>query len=136
MSWLSAVGAALFAAGAIAGWWLCRDRAARSRAEQLERELEEAERGHLAYREQVEKHFTQTSELFRDLTHQYRAAVAHLAQGARDLCTSEVPALGAGLDFAVLVQSSPPSSAEAQPTERRAGPARGDQTRGPSREAS
>ena len=64
MSWLSAVGAALFAAGAIAGWWLCRDRAARSRAEQLERELEEAERGHLAYREQVEKHFTQTSELF------------------------------------------------------------------------
>ena len=136
MSWLSAVGAALFAAGAIAGWWLCRDRDARSRAEQLERELEEAERGHLAYREQVEKHFSQTSELFRDLTHQYRAVVAHLAEGARDLCASEVPALGAGLDFAVLVQPSPPSSVEAQPAERRAGPERGDRTRGPSREAS
>ncbi len=116
MSLLSAVGAALFAAGVGAGWWACRDRDARARAESLAQELEAALREHETYREHVEKHFGQTSDLFRDLTRQYAAVYAHLAEGARDLCQAQ-PALGRGLDFPGLAALAPDSSANGAPAE-------------------
>lgn len=108
MSLLSVLGAGLFAAGCGAGWWLCRDREAR-RAERLGAELDEARREYAGYRQQVEKHFAQTSDLFRDLTHQYTALYAHLAEGTRDLCSSQVPALGRGLDLPALERDPRPS---------------------------
>jgi uncharacterized membrane-anchored protein YhcB (DUF1043 family) len=39
-----------------------------------------------AYRGEVVEHFTGTSGLLRELTHQYRAVYDHLAQGASSLC--------------------------------------------------
>lgn len=38
------------------------------------------------YRGEVVEHFTGTSQLLRDLTHQYRAVYGHLATGASRLC--------------------------------------------------
>jgi hypothetical protein len=116
MSVLSVLGAGLFAAGFGAGWWLCRDREAR-RAERLGAELEEARREYAGYRQQVEKHFAQTSDLFRDLTHQYTALYAHLAEGTRDLCSSQVPALGRGFDLPALERGPRPSQHAGQPGE-------------------
>ena len=117
MSLLSVVGAVLFAAGAAAGWWLCRDREARGRAEWLERELEDEQLRHEAYQQEVEKHFAQTSDLFRDLTQQYTALYGHLAEGARELCSTQVPALASGHDFPAL--AGPPNASAARTREPR-----------------
>ena len=38
------------------------------------------------YRGEVVEHFTGTSQLLRDLTHQYREVYDHLAKGASSLC--------------------------------------------------
>ena len=38
------------------------------------------------YREQVQEHFTQTSDLFQSVTTQYRELYDHLSQGAQTLC--------------------------------------------------
>ena len=70
---------------------------ARARIRELELELRQAREEQAAYRDQVGKHFSGTSDLFRDLTHQYTALYAHLAEGARDLCPDQVPALGRGM---------------------------------------
>ena len=116
MSLLSAVGAVLFAAGAAAGWWRCRDREAAARAHWLERELEDEQLRHQAYQQEVEKHFGQTSDLFRDLTHQYTTLYAHLADGARELCSNQLPALAGSEDFPTLASTTrtkPPPEAKA-----------------------
>ena len=49
------------------------------------------------------KHFSGTSDLFRDLTHQYTTLYAHLAEGARELCPDQVPSLGHGMGEPPLV---------------------------------
>ena len=91
------IGLVLFLGGVGAGRVLRHlDQSARVRAERLERELEETRGRFEAHREQVQKHFDQTSDLFRDLTQQYTALYAHLAEGARELCPERVPALGRG----------------------------------------
>lgn len=105
MSLLSAVGAGLFAAGVGAGWFVCRDRGARARAHVLELELESARRDHVAYREQVEKHFSGTSRLFRELSGHYSALYAHLADGAHELCRIQPPALAGGPELENLTRS-------------------------------
>ena len=79
----------------------------RERAESLARELEETQLELEGHREEVAKHFTQTSDLFRDLTEQYSRLYAHLATGARDFCPDDVPSLGQGLDTPLLVDESP-----------------------------
>ncbi len=115
MSLLSAVGAVLFAAGAAAGWWLCRDREARGRAEWLERELEDEQLRHQAYQQEVEKHFAQTSDLFRGLTQQYTTLYGHLAEGARELCSEHIPALASGQDFPALAGQAADSATSSRP---------------------
>ncbi len=115
MSLLSAVGAVLFAAGAAGGWWLCRDREARARAEWLERELEDEQLRHQAYQQEVEKHFGQTSDLFRDLTQQYTALYGHLAEGARELCSTQMPALARGQDFPILAGQAENGASASRP---------------------
>ncbi len=39
------------------------------------------------YKDQVQEHFTKTSELFQGLTEQYRELYQHLAHGAQSLCS-------------------------------------------------
>ena len=69
-------------------------RADRERAEQLEADLEQTREELETHREDVARHFEQTSDLFRDMTEQYTRLYAHLATGAREFSTEEVPALG------------------------------------------
>jgi hypothetical protein len=68
----------------------------RSRIRALEAEYREEREAHAAYRASVSKHFADTSDLFRDLTRQYTALYAHLAEGARGLCPEDPPALASG----------------------------------------
>ena len=73
---------------------------------ELERDLETARSEFHGYRDRVEKHFGQTSDLFRDLTARYTALYTHLAEGARDLCPERVPELGRGFEGALLEPSA------------------------------
>ncbi len=94
--WLAA-GLVTFAAGLAAGAWLSRaDRGPRARVAELETRVEQLGGRLQAEREAVAKHFDQTSELFRDLTRNYTALYAHLAEGARDLCPDRTPEIGRG----------------------------------------
>ena len=62
-----------------------------------------AARGELeSQRAAVAKHFERTSDLFRDLTHQYTALYAHLAEGARELCPDRRIPLGGGFGGPLL----------------------------------
>ena len=91
--------------------------AARERAEQLGIELDEASEEIEAQRVEVAKHFEETSDLFRDLTEQYTRLYAHLAEGAREFCPEEVPALGRGLDGPLLGSSGDSEPAEEPPAD-------------------
>ena len=93
---------------------------ARARIRELELEVRQAREEQAAYRDQVGKHFSGTSDLFRDLTHQYTALYAHLAEGARDLCPDQVPALGRGMGAPPLMAGptqEPPGPEELPPSD-------------------
>ena len=93
---------------------------ARARIRELDLELRQAREEQAAYRDQVGKHFSGTSDLFRDLTHQYTALYAHLAEGARDLCPDRVPALGRGMGAPPLMAGptpEPPGPEELAPSD-------------------
>jgi uncharacterized membrane-anchored protein YhcB (DUF1043 family) len=93
-----------FAAGAVAAAivtiWLERrgGRSAHERAAELEIELSKTRSELDAQRAQVASHFERTSDLFRDLTGRYTQLYAHLADGARQFCRDELPAIARGLD--------------------------------------
>jgi uncharacterized membrane-anchored protein YhcB (DUF1043 family) len=96
-----ALGVLLGALGAVLG----RRRSTRldrERAEQLAAELDETRNELETHREEVARHFHATSDLFRDLTDRYSRLYAHLAEGAREFCTDEVPALARGFDGPLL----------------------------------
>jgi len=48
----------------------------------------ELKQEHEAYREQVQQHFSKTSDLFQNMTMQYRELYDHLSEGAQSLCES------------------------------------------------
>jgi uncharacterized membrane-anchored protein YhcB (DUF1043 family) len=92
-----AVGGGLFLLGLLLGLLAGRGgRGPRARVRALEAELAQVTERLASYRDQVEKHFVQTSDLFGDLTRQYTAVWDHLAEGARELCPDRVPGLGRG----------------------------------------
>ena len=93
-------------------------RTARERAEQLVTEFEETREEFESHREQVAKHFEQTSSLFRDLTEQYTRLYSHLAEGAREFCDDEMPAIGGGLGGPLLGRPAEPEAAPEPPPER------------------
>ena len=59
------------------------------------------------------KERAQTSDRFQDLTQQYTALYGHLAEGARELCSTQVPALASGHDFPTLAASPNAGAAKA-----------------------
>lgn len=83
----------------------------RARAEQLSAELDETREELDNQREEIARHFAETSNLFRDLTEQYTRLYAHLAEGAREFCTDEVPALARGFDGPLLGRNGNPEGA-------------------------
>jgi uncharacterized membrane-anchored protein YhcB (DUF1043 family) len=93
-----------FAAGALAGLFVAAalrrraGRVAEERTAQLEAELIETRAELEAQGDRIEAHFARTSDLFRDLTQRYTELYAHLADGARDFCSHELPAIARGLD--------------------------------------
>ena len=72
--------------GCIAAWLIIsRD----NRTQQLEVELNEL-KGHFTdYRDQVTRHFMQTSSLVQTMTDSYRDVYEHLASGAKRLCDAD-----------------------------------------------
>ncbi len=101
--WQIGIGVAAFVIGLGAGLALRRpDRRMKAQLEALRGELQESQRQHDQHRARVDKHFERTSDLFRDLTDQYTALYAHLAEGARELCSEGGPALGRGLNDPLL----------------------------------
>jgi hypothetical protein len=88
------VAAALFVAGGITGVAAAlRFSAFARRIRRLEDEIRALRQQDEIYRQSVADHFDRTSEIFRDLTGQYRALYTHLSEGARALCRDAVPAL-------------------------------------------
>src|SRR5262245_64260866 len=87
-------GVALIAVGLVLGLFgTPGDSKSRKRVRELEDELERLRQQQERYRESVAQHFGRTSDIFRNLTGDYRALYAHLADGARNLASEEVPAL-------------------------------------------
>jgi uncharacterized membrane-anchored protein YhcB (DUF1043 family) len=111
--WQIAIGGGLFVGGLLLGLVLsyAGDRT-RARVRKLENELSEEREQRAAYQDAVGKHFGQTSDLFRDLTHQYTSLYAHLAEGARELCADRIPALGEGFGMPGLQAGAPTESGD------------------------
>lgn len=74
----------------------------RDRAEQLALEVEETRAELEANRDDVSRHFEQTSELFHDLTQQYSRLYSHLAEGAREFSNGGISELGRGFQNPLL----------------------------------
>jgi len=87
-------GAGLIAVGLVLGLiGAGGDARARKRVRDLEDELERMRHQHERYRESVAQHFGRTSDIFRNLTGDYRTLYTHLAESARTLVSVEIPAL-------------------------------------------
>ncbi|MGA7801410.1 MAG: DUF1043 family protein [Gammaproteobacteria bacterium] len=72
-----------FAAGVLA-FWLFRPKDRRAR--QLETELDKTREDLENYRADVTRHFQRTSQVFEELTENYKTLYTHLAAGAGELC--------------------------------------------------
>lgn len=122
-----------FAGGAIAGALLAialvrrSGREAEDRAAQLEVELAEVRSEIEAQERQIATHFGRTSDLFRDLTERYTQLYAHLAQGARQFCHDDVPAIARGLEGLLPAGEA---ESEQQPLSEADGPRRPERTNG------
>ncbi len=101
--WEIAVGGTLFIAGFLLAFFTVgADRRTRARVRALETDLLQERERRASYEDAVAKHFDRTSDLFREMTHQYSSLYAHLAEGARELCAERLPALGTGFGAGVL----------------------------------
>jgi uncharacterized membrane-anchored protein YhcB (DUF1043 family) len=90
MMWLT--GIICLAIGVAGGLLLARrfDTTSPSRVDELENRIQELQRFHADYRENVSEHFNTTAELVQQMTDSYRDVYQHLARGAQDLCNDEV----------------------------------------------
>ena len=52
--------------------------------------LQELQRSHAHYRDEVSDHFSTTAELVQQMTDSYKDVYQHLASGAQDLCSTDV----------------------------------------------
>jgi len=89
MVWVT--GVICLAIGAAAGFFLAtRVKAGPTRISELEQQLQDLQRSHARYREEVSEHFSTTADLVQQMTDSYRDVYQHLASGAQDLCSGEV----------------------------------------------
>jgi uncharacterized membrane-anchored protein YhcB (DUF1043 family) len=93
--WLIAGAVVLFGVGLLIGTRLGRTRQgdARQEAEELKVTLRQNEEELRQYRAHVTDHFSQTADLVRTLTADYRAVYEHMAAGAQTLCNGQVKTL-------------------------------------------
>ncbi len=112
-----AVAGALLVGGLLVGLGLGGGRTARARIRLLEAELGDARERLARYQDQVTKHFTQTSELFVELTRQHRVLWSQLAEGARELCSQSMTDLAPGFADTPLLgpEGGTTSEPEAEP---------------------
>lgn len=89
MIWLTAI--ACLALGVVIGVVLAgRLNIGPSRVRELENQIRQLKDTHNEYRVNVSDHFSMSAELVQHLTESYREVYQHLANGAQDLCTTEV----------------------------------------------
>jgi uncharacterized membrane-anchored protein YhcB (DUF1043 family) len=118
-----------FLGGAIAGalltLWAVRrgERTARDRLAEVEIELAKVRSELDARGAQIASHFERTSDLFRDLTQRYTQLYAHLAEGARQFCSDDLPAIAQGLDGLLPRDASGPEPSPERPERPGAGEA-------------
>jgi uncharacterized protein len=93
--WLAAGAIVLFGVGLFIGLRSGRTHQgdARREAEDLKVALRQNEEELRQYRAHVTDHFTQTADLVRTLTADYRAVYEHMAAGAQTLCNGQVKTL-------------------------------------------
>lgn len=56
------------------------------RIKELEASIEEGKQQHQTYKDKVAVHFSESANLFTDITEKYRSLYYHLSSGANDLC--------------------------------------------------
>lgn len=89
MVWLIALGC--LAAGLVLGYLLASKKVTdSSQVNELESRVQELQRNHAIYREEVSEHFNTTAELVQQMTDSYKDVYQHLANGAQGLCSEEV----------------------------------------------
>lgn len=124
-----------FAGGAVVGAvlanWLVRrgGRAAQDRLAQLEIEFAKVRSELESRNAEIATHFGRTSDLFRDLTERYTDLYAHLADGARQFCAGDVPAIARGLDGLLSAGGAERGAAEGAGDEPPAGERNGSASR-------
>ncbi|MDX1491205.1 MAG: DUF1043 family protein [Pseudohongiellaceae bacterium] len=89
MVWMIALGG--LAAGLVLGYLLASRKASdSSKVSELEDRVQELQRNHAIYREEVSDHFNTTAELVQQMTDSYKDVYQHLANGAQGLCSEDV----------------------------------------------
>jgi len=89
MVWV--IGFICLATGAAAGFFLAnRVNTSPARISELEQQLQDLQRSHARYKDEVSEHFSTTAGLVQQMTDSYRDVYQHLAAGAQDLCSGEV----------------------------------------------
>nr|VFK50206.1 MAG: hypothetical protein BECKTUN1418E_GA0071001_100152 [Candidatus Kentron sp. TUN]VFK50794.1 MAG: hypothetical protein BECKTUN1418D_GA0071000_100211 [Candidatus Kentron sp. TUN]VFK51285.1 MAG: hypothetical protein BECKTUN1418F_GA0071002_100152 [Candidatus Kentron sp. TUN] len=88
MNWVFGIGSAMLIVGIGLGMLIAYFLLPGTKqVKKLQKDLEDKTAEFAQYRERVTKHFSTTSDLFKDLTTRYRGLYDHLASGAQDLCT-------------------------------------------------
>lgn len=89
MVWLTGIGC--LAVGMVIGYFFAgRINSNPTKVTELEQKLQDLQRSHDRYRDEVSEHFSTTAELVQQMTESYRDVYQHLASGAQELCTGEV----------------------------------------------
>ncbi|MEY3668110.1 MAG: hypothetical protein RL572_1650 [Pseudomonadota bacterium] len=115
MVWV--IGFICLVVGAATGYLLAgRVSASPGRIAELETQLQEIQRSHSRYRDEVSEHFSTTADLVQQMTDSYRDVYQHLASGAQDLCSGEVarrmlPASSDGLLGGIVDEDDTPVQA-------------------------
>ena len=76
--------------GVYIGTYISSDK---KRIRELEKELADTREELEGYRLKVNNHFKKTSQLFTELTSNYKAVYLHLAEGSHELCTTDAALL-------------------------------------------
>lgn len=73
--------------GCLIAYWLLQRRGSPAvQAKEIREEFDE-------YKEKVDTHFAQTSDMFKDVTTQYKKLYDHMSVGAVDLCNADISSM-------------------------------------------